>query len=114
MPFLPPREYRQIQDRVDIVLMPSTTEGFGLPVLEGLVRYQVPVISFDPALVEVADGRAILADASDPSTFALLRDQGSHPTHPNGARTHRRSGCLRSIADLAADMAGDGRPRVWG
>jgi alpha-1,3-rhamnosyl/mannosyltransferase len=70
LPFLPPLAYEDIRRRASIVLLPSSHEGFGLPVLEAFTRHQVPVISEDPALVETASDRAIVASTKDPARFA--------------------------------------------
>jgi glycosyltransferase involved in cell wall biosynthesis len=46
-------------------LYPSYYEGFGLPVLEAMQCGAVVMASRDPAIVEVADGGAILLDIGD-------------------------------------------------
>src|SRR5207302_935084 len=52
------------------LLFPSRSEGFGLPLLEAL-RAGTPVVaSRDPALVEVAGGAALHADAEDTDGLA--------------------------------------------
>jgi glycosyltransferase involved in cell wall biosynthesis len=53
-----------------LVLVPSSHEGFGLPVLEALVRQQVPVVTPDPALIETAAGMATVARGWGDSAFA--------------------------------------------
>jgi glycosyltransferase involved in cell wall biosynthesis len=70
LPFLAAHDFSQLRQGSSIVLLPSSHEGFGLPVLEALIRHQVPVISPDPALVEVAHGRGVIADASSVAAFA--------------------------------------------
>jgi glycosyltransferase involved in cell wall biosynthesis len=98
--FLPTREFEDLRTRAGIVLLPSTHEGFGLPVLEALVRHQVPVISPDAALVETARGRAVVVDASSHVAFA----QGI-------LQAVRRIDTQRHLIVAAARSAGE---ETWG
>lgn len=47
-------------------LLLSKLEGFGLPAIEASMRGLLPVISDDPALVEVTGGQAEIVDSTDP------------------------------------------------
>jgi alpha-1,3-rhamnosyl/mannosyltransferase len=63
--WLPSAELREKLSRARALLFPSRSEGFGLPLLEAL-RAGTPVVaSRDPALVEVAGGAALHAQADD-------------------------------------------------
>ncbi len=63
--WLPAAELREKLARSRALLFPSRSEGFGLPLLEAL-RAGTPVVaSRDAALVEVAGGAALHAEADD-------------------------------------------------
>jgi len=98
--------------RAAAVLVPSRSEGFGLPVVEAMTLGTPVVISDAPALVEVAGGAAEIAPvgdsgalavavaaASDPATRALRaaagREQASRHTWEAAAR--RTWEVLRSV-----------------
>ncbi len=56
--------------RAAVVLVPSRSEGFGLPVLEAMT-HGVPVVTSDaPALVEVAGGAAVATPVGDANALA--------------------------------------------
>jgi glycosyltransferase involved in cell wall biosynthesis len=103
LPFLRDEEFESIRDGAGIVLMPSTTEGFGLPIIEGFVRHQVPVISSDPALVEVAAGRGVVVNGSSPAAFA----QGIHEAI---RRIDSDKDHIRKVAASAREQSWD---RTW-
>lgn len=54
---------------------PSLYEGFGIPVLEALACAVPTLTSTDPALVEVAGGAAVHADARDVAALAMGLEQ---------------------------------------
>lgn len=80
-------------DHALAVLLPSLTEGFGLPILEALSR-GVPVIASDvPALREVGGGIPEYADPRDaPRWEALLRGYGSEGSAARAAQRARMRG----------------------
>ncbi len=88
---------RWCYEHATVVLFPTLEEGFGFPLLEALT-FGAPVIaSTDPALVEVADGSALVIhlDATDPQAWVravteaagVRRDPPGMPTAPAGAVT---------------------------
>lgn len=67
---IPPSGLRWCYENCRVVLFPSFEEGFGFPVVEARLFGAPVVASTDPALVEVADGRAVHVDARDPSAWS--------------------------------------------
>jgi glycosyltransferase involved in cell wall biosynthesis len=62
-PFLPETEFRQAMAEAAMIVFPSDFEGFGLPVVEGMLLGIPVVIGPEPACLEVAGGHAfVLAD----------------------------------------------------
>jgi len=62
-PFLPETEFRQAMADAAMIVFPSDFEGFGLPVLEGMMLGTPVVIGPEPACLEVSGGHAfVLAD----------------------------------------------------
>jgi glycosyltransferase involved in cell wall biosynthesis len=62
-PFLPDEEFARVLRSASMVVFPSDFEGFGLPVVEGMLLGIPVVIGPEPATSEVAGGHAaVLAD----------------------------------------------------
>ena len=76
--------YREALEASRLLMLPSSFEGFGLPVLEAL-RNRIPVvITPDPALVEVGGGHVTVAE--DDSAGALARAVSSALVRDTDAR----------------------------
>jgi len=72
--FVSDGEMRSLQENALAFCTPSTTEGFGLPPVEGLVLGTPAIISPNGALPEVCGPGAIMADALSPEQWsAALR-----------------------------------------
>lgn len=56
--------------RASVLLVPSRSEGFGLPVLEAMAHDTPVVVSDAPALVEVAAGAAVVVPVGDAGGLA--------------------------------------------
>lgn len=57
-PFLADDEFQQVLADAALVAFPSSFEGFGLPIVEGMVTGKPVVIGPDPGCLEVAGGHA--------------------------------------------------------
>jgi glycosyltransferase involved in cell wall biosynthesis len=88
-------EYR----RAAIVVMPSTVEGFGLPVLEGMAQEALPLVSPDPALRELVE----FDDLSVPVDADALAAAIERWTRDEAARRCQ-----------AAHLSASARRRTWG
>jgi glycosyltransferase involved in cell wall biosynthesis len=67
---LPNAEFQELLSGAAVVLLPSTLEGFGIPVVEAM-RLGVPVVVSAGAGMEQAGGSAVLyADPDSPAAFA--------------------------------------------
>jgi glycosyltransferase involved in cell wall biosynthesis len=69
-PFLPEEAFRKVMSNADLVVFPSDFEGFGLPVLEGMVLGKPVVIGPEPAVMEVSGGHAQVASDWTPAALA--------------------------------------------
>jgi GT2 family glycosyltransferase/glycosyltransferase involved in cell wall biosynthesis len=93
--------------RAFLVLVPSVTEGFGLPVLEAVER-GAPVIASDGgALPEVAEGVGELVDPADLDAWvaAVLRHLDD-PEHHARARSRSAEAPVPAWADAARELGG--------
>jgi glycosyltransferase involved in cell wall biosynthesis len=85
---------REIIRSAEAFVLPSTVEGFGLPVIEAMALGTPVIVSDIPALREVAGDAAIAFDAADPGQLA------------QALRT------VLASEDLARQMAARGRLRA--
>ena len=67
--YLSDPDYQRLFSSAAVVLLPSTLEGFGLPVIEGL-RLGIPVVVSGGAGAEEAGGDAAIYAAGDAESFA--------------------------------------------
>lgn len=68
--FVSNEELRALYQRASVFVMPSTLEGFGLPVIEAMAAECPVVCSTGGSLAEVAGGAALLFDPQDAETAA--------------------------------------------
>jgi glycosyltransferase involved in cell wall biosynthesis len=64
-PGLSDDEVRRAYEECDLLLFPSTKEGFGIPILEAQASGRPVVTSSEPPLTEVAGGAACFVDPLD-------------------------------------------------
>jgi len=69
-PFLPDEEFQEVLAESSMVVFPSDFEGFGLPVVEGMLLGKPVVLGPEPATTEVAGGHAAVATDWTPSALA--------------------------------------------
>jgi glycosyltransferase involved in cell wall biosynthesis len=89
-PFLPDDEFVTVMRSASMIVFPSDFEGFGLPVVEGMVTGVPVVIGPDAATLEVAGGHAsVLADWT-PEACADAVDRAARfdAAHLEKARAH--------------------------
>jgi GT2 family glycosyltransferase/glycosyltransferase involved in cell wall biosynthesis len=93
--------------RAFVVLVPSVTEGFGLPVLEAIERGAPVIASNGGALPEVAEGIGQLVDPTDVDGWvaAVLRHLDDADHHA-GARARVAAAPVPTWADAARELAG--------
>jgi len=102
--WIPREELYGLYSRAAAFVYPSTFEGFGMPVLEGLAA-GLPVACADILVLrEVAGDAALYFDpASDDAMLAALEALGMQPSHREQARRFSWDHCAReTLAVLAA------------
>jgi glycosyltransferase involved in cell wall biosynthesis len=77
-PFLPEAEFHKTIVEADMIVFPSDFEGFGLPVVEGMILGKPVVIGPEKATMEVAHGHAVVMDdwSVDALADAVLTARG--------------------------------------
>lgn len=102
--YLPDPEYQRLFTSASAVLMLSTFEGFGLPVVEAMRQGIHVIASRDAALQEAGGSSAVYVDDETGLSQALLAVIVEHPQ----VQVMVRSGLLRTRdmtwASTAADM----------
>lgn len=89
-PFLPEGEFRKVMGAASMIVFPSDFEGFGLPVVEGMLLGRPVVIGPERATNEIAGGHAfVMADWSPESLADAVEAAGQQtPEQREAARTH--------------------------
>lgn len=90
-----------------LVLYPSWTEGFGLPVLEGLATGRPVIAGNDPVFREVGGSHVTMVDPGDPDALAAAIEAVVSDTEEPGVAADRRAhaahyGWNRSVTMLAS------------
>jgi glycosyltransferase involved in cell wall biosynthesis len=68
--FLDDQEFMQLLTSASMVVFPSDFEGFGLPIVEGMLLGKPVVISPEPGSIEVAGGHAVAMRGWQPADLA--------------------------------------------
>ncbi len=96
-PFLEDQDFKRVLTSASLIVFPSDFEGFGLPIVEGMLLGKPVVISPEPGSVEVAGGHATVMLGWEPDQLAdavvaaMLKDDEE----------------LRKAADWAATFSWD-------
>lgn len=69
-PFLDDPDFKRLMSSASMIVFPSDFEGFGLPIVEGMLLGKPVVISPEPGSVEVAGGHATVMDGWRPDQLA--------------------------------------------
>lgn len=88
--WLPDEAFQELVGSASLVVMSSDFEGFGLPVVEAMVRAIPVVIGPEPAMLEVAAGHASVMDDWRPDAMAtaVRRALGRSAEELEAARRH--------------------------
>ena len=69
-PFLEDQEFKHLLTSASMIVFPSDFEGFGLPIVEGMLLGKPVIISPEPGSVEVAGGHATVMLGWEPEQLA--------------------------------------------
>lgn len=108
--YLPDPEYQRLFTSASAVLMLSTFEGFGLPVVEAMRKGIHVIASRDAALQEAGGSSAVYVDDEAGLSQALLAVIAEHPE----VQVMVRSGMLRTRNMTWASTAADMRTLIQG
>lgn len=111
-PFLPEPEFQRLMKSASMVVFPSDFEGFGLPVVEGMLLGAPVVIGPEPATLEIAGGHASVLVDWTPAALAdaVERARRFDPAHLERARAHAAEFTwARCVEQTRAFLAGIGR-----
>jgi glycosyltransferase involved in cell wall biosynthesis len=112
-PFLPDEEFHRVFADADLVVFPSDFEGFGLPVVEGMLLGKPVVLGPEPATNEVAGGHAAVAADWTPAALAEAVRRARAMTGAELAAAHSWAATftwertIRQTREVLAGLAGD-------
>ena len=69
-PFLDDQEFKRLLASASMIVFPSDFEGFGLPIVEGMLLRKPVVISPEPGSIEIAGGHATVMRGWEPEQLA--------------------------------------------
>lgn len=110
-PFLPEPEFQQLMKSTSMVVFPSDFEGFGLPVVEGMLLGAPVVIGPERATQEIAGGFASVLSDWTPAALAdaVVRAAGFDEAHRERARAHAAqftwARCVEQTRDFLAGLS---------
>ncbi len=73
--YVPARDLPALLRSAELFVLPSESEGYGLPLAEAICCGVPSIASDDPALVEVAGGAALHVAVNDPAALASAMDR---------------------------------------
>lgn len=112
-PFLPEPDFQQVLREATMVVFPSDFEGFGLPVVEGMLLGIPVVIGPDPAALEVAGGHAAVLESWTPEGLAdaVARAGSFGPGQLAAAREHAATftwrACVETTREMLAELSAE-------
>jgi glycosyltransferase involved in cell wall biosynthesis len=119
-PYLPADQFRTRILRARMIAFPSDFEGFGIPIVEGMLLHKPVVIGPDPACLEVAGGHASVASAWEPAALAeairagFAMDQAALDAAHAWARSFSWSRTVETTHAALAALAAGGARRPTG
>lgn len=112
--FLPDDEFQQMLTGATTIVFPSDFEGFGLPVVEGMILGKPVVIGPERATMEVAGGHAVVMADWSPEALADAMTAAGQMS-PEALEEARAWGATftwaRTVRETRAMLAGMARPR---
>ncbi|MGN6723729.1 MAG: glycosyltransferase [Marmoricola sp.] len=105
-PFLDDDEFQKTIASAGLIAFPSSFEGFGLPIVEGMALGKPVVIGPDPGCVEIAGGHAALATnwSAEAIAEAVLEAEGMSPEALQSARAHAATFTWRQTVEQTRDL----------
>ena len=105
---LPDQRYWELFASASVVLMPSTMEGFGLPLVEAM-RLGIPVVATEEAGMREAGGTAALYAQGSPESFASLCEKVFYDDERRGAcisagRQHAEAFTWKRTAEMTREV----------
>jgi glycosyltransferase involved in cell wall biosynthesis len=107
-PYLSDEEFRRAMAAASMVIMTSDFEGFGLPVVEGMLLGARVVIGPEKAMLEVAGGHAAVLTDWTPAALAgaVHRAAGFDVDHLERARAHAARFTWERCVEQTRDFLG--------
>lgn len=105
-PFLPEPEFHAVMAAASMIVFPTDFEGFGLPVVEGMLLGAPVVIGPETATLEVAGGHAAVMTDWTPGALAdaVQRAAAFDDAHRSAARRHAATFTWQRCLDRTRDM----------
>jgi len=110
-PFLPEPEFQQVFASASMIVFPSDFEGFGLPVVEGMLLGVPVVIGPERATMEIAGGHAVVLEEWSAAALAhaVARADRLDDAQLAAAREHAATftwaRCVDQTRDFLASLA---------
>lgn len=105
-PFLDDHEFQRTIASAGLVAFPSSFEGFGLPIVEGMALGKPVVIGPDPGCIEIAGGHGALANewTAEAIAKAVLEGEAMTSQELEAARAHAATFTWRQTVEQTREL----------